>query len=158
MTDFPWGQLITAVSTLAAGLGSTILVNRFNRDKHKRDRTWEKRTEAMSEMLQAIHRARMKFQSAKRNYDEDAVRAHSSDDVAAIEAASYAELRKADTAYRANFLFFSPAYVAMYEKHQDDYEAIDGHTLSPPEIVDAVVEHLDIVFDDLSRQAQRDAR
>jgi hypothetical protein len=145
------------MGTLGGAAIGGLMGHWLSRDKHKRERTWEKRTEAMGEMLQAIHRAQMKFRGVKRFYDEDPHRADACDDVRRLTSAAYDELRKAEAAFRANFLFFSPAFVALYERHQEEYDAIDDHLL-PPDLIDAVAEHLDRVAVDLNAQAQRDVR
>ena len=155
MADIPRSQVITAVSTLVARLGSTYLANRFNRDRHKKDRTWEKRAEAMGKILHAIHRACLTFRNVKSYYDEDPIRAHSSDEVAALERKAYEEVRKAESVYRSSFLFLSRAFIASYTKYRDSLEAMN-EDLSPPEVTDAMLEQLEAAAEDLSKQAQSD--
>lgn len=156
MADFPWGQLITAGGTLGgAALGGWI-GHWLGRDKHKRERTWEKRVETCGEILQSLQRAGAIFQAVQDSYAEDPHRAFADDDVRSRASRGYGEIAKAAAAYRAGFLFLSPEFIEKFEAWEAAYARIDD--FDPPSEIDGVVTEISRALPVLSAQAQRDAR
>lgn len=155
MVEFPWGQLITAAGTLGGAAVGGLMGHWLSRDKHKRDRIWDLRVEAGSEILHAMHRGLGKLQGVKSYYEEDPHRADASDRVRSLKAEAYEELATASATFRKNLLILGSEFVVKYDDYGKALDAIDDE-LDPPDSVDAVIAAVAAALPGLERQARED--
>jgi hypothetical protein len=133
-------QLVPALIGLAGavvggGISSltTFLIARSEREKYRRERSWDLRREAYTKIIGALDRARAITAHVDECYDEDPHTWDASDANRIAQAQMIEHFHVARSEFHANRLILSPAFVAAYERMNAELSSADNPNLIPPE-------------------------
>lgn len=156
MTEFPWGQAITAVATLAGALGGAFLNHHFSTKKYRNEKIWEKRTESYSEIIYQMQKAQRCFESTLSYYEEDPHRAYQDARVRSHEEAAGEALAAASDKVRSSFLHLSADFVKSFEAFRTEMYSMED--ADPHEQVDIAITTIKNALPSLERMARRDLK
>lgn len=157
MVDLPVAQTITALGTMIAAAIGGLVGHWLSRNKYKKERTWEKRTETLSVIIHSLTSSIDFFLRAKSYYDENEERAinYPAARTKLDEANDY--LLKANHAYISNLLFLTPEFIDKFDALEKDFRST-SEKISPTEEIAAAIEILEKHLGIISAQARKDAR
>lgn len=147
--------LIGALIGLTGTLLVTIVNGLFARDRHRHEKVWERRQEACSEIIGALRAAKPLAERIYEGFDEDPHGYYASDGLKAHHEAYWGEIRKADEAFKANYLILPTQFRDRYERlltarRAWDYDAGPDIYLGPMrEVVAATRDLMDLALSSL---------
>ena len=112
---------------------STWLIQRIERKKYRRDRSWELRREAYTTIVGSLERGRAILQVIDEGYREDPHGYDEGDHVKQASREMSEHLQAARFAYHAQRLLLSPRFIARFEQYLKDMRDTDSPGLAPPE-------------------------
>jgi hypothetical protein len=143
-------EMVTALVGLAGaviggGISSltAILIARSEREKYRRERSWDLRREAYTKIIGALDRARSITTHIANGYDDDphAWDASVANRNAAKEMVGHFHVARAE--FHANRLMLSPAFVVGYNRMNFELGEADNPNLLPPESATLAAEVMD---------------
>lgn len=102
-----WTAVLPVVGTLLGAIVGIVGNHLVSRDKHRRDKTWERRVEVYSRAISGLTRAIQIGESVGESYAEDPERAYQDERVSALEADMWDAHRNAVAAIEENFVLVS---------------------------------------------------
>lgn len=117
----------------AISSATTLLIARSEREKYRRERSWDLRREAYTTIIGALDRARAITQHIDDSYDDDPHAWDASDENRKAEAQMIEYFHDARGAFHAHKLMLSRAFVAKYEEMNLRLGEADNSNLIPPE-------------------------
>lgn len=120
------GGAITSVTTL--------LIQRNERQKYLRERSWDLRREAYTEIIGALDRARAIVMHIDEAYREDAHEWDASEANRKAQSQMVEHFQNARTVFHAKRLMLSRAFVANYEAMNRELGEASNPNLIPPEV------------------------
>jgi len=133
-------EVVTALiglggAVIGGGISSvtTILVARSEREKYRRERSWDLRREAYTKIIGALDRARAITAHIDDGYDDDphAWDASEANKKASAQMVEYFHAARIE--FHANRLMLSAAFVEQYERMNLELGEADNPNLLPPE-------------------------
>lgn len=112
---------------------TTLLVARSEREKYRRERSWDLRREAYTKIIGALDRARAITAHINDQYAEDPHRWDASDENRTAQAQMVEHFHAARNEFHANRLMLSSAFVSAYERMNRELGEADNPNLIPPE-------------------------
>ena len=112
---------------------TTLLIHRSERQKYRRERSWDHRREAYTNIIGALDRARAIGKHIDEKYQEDPHSWGASESNRTANDQMIDFFHSARNAFHANRLMLSSAFVAKYDKMNWELGEADWQNLTPPE-------------------------
>ena len=142
------GGAITSVTTL--------LIQRSERQKYLRERSWDLRREAYTEIIGALDRARAITMHIDEGYREDAHQWDESEANRKAQSQMVEHFHKARTVFHAKRLILSRAFIAKYETMNRELGEASNPNLIPPEAAEISADVMRRLVPALEELAQRE--
>lgn len=140
----------------AISSATTLLIAHTEREKYRRERSWDLRREAYTAIIGALDRARA---IARHIDDEYADNPHGWDASPANRKAQVQMVEffhAAREAFHANKLMLSKAFVAKYDEMNRSLDESNNPNLAPPEIANIAASVMERVVPDMEELATRE--
>lgn len=153
----PWAQIVTGLFTLAGGAGGAVATYLTTRNKHRHEKTWERRVEFYSHVVVSLTRAVQIGEGISEAYQEDAERADADPYVQSRIQELWGHYHAAWAKLDENYLLASDAFIAAMTKLREAMDSIDADDI-PPERHQAAMEAIRSRLPEIARQATREVR
>lgn len=147
--------LIGALIGLTGTLLVTIVNGLFARDRHRHEKVWERRQEACSEIIGALRAAKPLAERIYEGFDEDVHGYYASEALKTDHERYWVQVRKADEAFKANYLILPTQFRDRNERlltarRAWDYDAGPDVYLGPMgEVIAATRDLMDLALSSL---------
>lgn len=130
---------------IGGGISSitTLLVARSEREKYRRERSWDLKREAYTRIIGALDRARAITAHIDDRYADDPHGWDASEANRTAQAQMVEHFHVARTEFHANRLMLSSAFVSAYERMNCELSEADNSNLIPPESAEVAAEIMD---------------
>jgi len=147
-----------AGAVIGGGISSaaTILIARNEREKFRRERSWDLRREAYTTIIGALDRARAIAAHIDDGYDEDPHTWDASEGNRKAQAQMIEFFHAARQAFHANRLVLSKAFVAKYEEMNRALGEADNQNLIPPESAEMAASAMQRILPEMEELAIRE--
>jgi hypothetical protein len=156
-------EVVTALIGLAGaviggGISSitTILIARSEREKYRRERSWDLRRETYTKIIGALDRARAIVAHIDDGYDDDAHAWDASEANRTAQAQMVEFFHVARIEFHANRLMLSPAFVGQYERMNRELGEADNPNLLPPESAGTAADVMNRVLPEMEALAKKE--
>ncbi len=147
-----------AGAVIGGGISSTatLLIARNEREKYRRERSWDLRREAYTTIIGSLDRARALTKHIDERYDEDPHTWDASDSNREAQSQMVDHFHTARNAFHANRLVLSKAFVAKYEEMNRTLGEADNPNLIPPEASEMVASVMQRIVPQMEELAIRE--
>lgn len=156
-------EIATALIGLAGALvgggissATTLLIARSEREKFRRERSWDLRREAYTAIIGALDRARAITVHIDDGYGDDPHVWDASDANRKAQAQMVEHFHAARNAFHAHKLMLSKAFVAKYEAMNTGLGEADNPNLMPPEGAEMAAKVMQRIVPEMEELAMRE--
>ncbi len=135
---------------------TTLLISRSEREKYRRERSWDLRREAYTVIIGALDRARAITLYIDDGYDDDPHAWHGSDEDRKAQAQMIEHFHAARGAFHAHKLMLSKAFVAKYNEMNESLGEADNPNLVPPESAEIAARIMQRIVPEMEELAMRE--
>jgi hypothetical protein len=145
-------------AVIGGGISSaaTILIARNEREKFRRERSWDLRREAYTVIIGSLDRARAITVHIDEGYDEDPHAWDASDGNRKAQSQMVEFFHAARTAFHAHRLVLSKAFVAKYEEMNRCLGEAENPNLIPPETAEIAASAMQRIVPEMEELAIRE--
>lgn len=140
----------------AISSATTLLIARTEREKYRRERSWDFKREAYTTIIGALDRARAITQHIDDEYAEDPHGWDASPANRKAQGQMVEFFRAAREAFHANKLMLSKAFVAKYDEMNRSLDESNNPNLAPPEIADIAARVMERIVPEMEELAARE--
>lgn len=147
-----------AGAIIGGGISSavTVLIARSEREKYRRERSWDLRREAYTSIIGSLDRARAIVVHIDEGYDVNPEAWDASDANRKAQAQMIDYFHAARNAFHASRLVLSKAFIAKYEEMNPGLGEGDNPNLMPPEASDIAVAVMRRIVPEMEELAVRE--
>jgi hypothetical protein len=153
----PLSQILPIAGTLRGTIVGIVGNHLATRNRHRREKTWDRRIETYSGIVAVLTRARQIGASVAEAYAEDAHWAHQDDGVQGLEAEVWRLYRSAWTAVDENYLLLSEVFIRRMDHLRSEMAGVNEDD-DPPDRHKALMEVLEGALPAIVEQAKREVR
>jgi gas vesicle protein len=145
-------------AVIGGGISSatTLLIARSEREKYRRERSWDLRREAYTAIIGALDRARAITQHIDEGYSDDPHVWDASENNRKAQAQMVEYFHVARNAFHAHKLMLSKAFAAKYEEMNHGLGEADNPNLAPPEGADIAASVMQRIVPEMEELAMRE--
>lgn len=135
---------------------TTLLIARGEREKYRRERSWDLRREAYTTIIGALDRARAIAQHIDDEYSDDPHGWDASENNRKAQTQMVEHFHAARNAFHSQKLMLSKAFVAKYEEMNRGLGAGDNPNLAPPESAEIAASVMRKIVPEIEELATRE--
>jgi hypothetical protein len=145
-------------AVIGGGISSitTILIARSEREKYRRERSWDLRRETYTKIIGALDRARAIAAHIDDSYDDDPHAWDASEANRAAQAQMVEFFHVARIEFHANRLVLSSVFVGQYEKMNRELGEANNSNLIPPESAEIAASVMNRVLPEMEALAKEE--